>query len=156
MKACIDRLRTALVGLLAVALLFGPCLSISGFTGSGAAHAHAAHENGGASEHGPGHAAHGAMQGEQADGGSRHDAPPGCEQMCDGWAVQKSKDDLPKAVLATPVRHGSGDDAPLAILLSDRSPTGPPGHYRSIPYPVAQDAWFSGVRHFALTSRYRL
>lgn len=148
MTACIHRLRTALAGLLAVALLLGPCLSISGFTGSGTAHAHAEQNAADAFDHEThGHGGHGAMQG---DSGS--DAPPGCEQMCDGWAVQKSKQDIFKHLASFDDR----DDSPAGILLSDRTPTGPPTLERSLRVPVAQDAWLAGVCSYALTSRYRL
>lgn len=147
------RLRASLVAVLTMALLLGPCLSISGLAGTGDMHGHAPQAMADAHDHmAAGHAGHSAAI--DSDTGTK--APPGCEEMCDGWAVKSSKPDFSKSGLAAQGRVDAPDDNPAGVLFANRQTTGPPVHSQGIRLPEAQDTWLARIPGYALTGRYRL
>lgn len=149
MKACQNRLRAALVAVLTLALLLGPCLSINGFTASSVAHAHG---NAPAAGSHHGHITGG--HGEHAITSSKHDqgddSPLTCEGLCEGLAIHTTQRDV-AVVLPSP--QGGGD---IPGLLQDDA------FERDAVFPpirtgfIAGDAPLDTASVYALTSRYRL
>jgi len=156
-KSIADRLRATLVALLALTLLLGPCLSINGLTGSGSAHAHGVAAESASDAHATGHHAHRAETRpahHSNDGGS---TTPGCEEMCDGWAVQKSKRDLSIGLAvhqkSTGVEYDGGDSV---VLTTATFSFRPPDARRSPVLLSPQNGWLAALPGYAATNRYRL
>lgn len=147
------RLRASLVIVLTMALLFGPCLSIRGLAGTGGMHVHAPQTMADAHDHmAAGHAGHtGAIN---SDTGTK--APPGCEEMCDGRAIQKSKHDPSLGIIVEESNgfdHDSAGD--VARVLAGFS-LEPPDIRQSPALLHRQDSWLAILPAYSATNRYRL
>lgn len=156
MKIFCKRLQFSLVALLTFALLLGPCLSISGLTGSGSAHAHGLAAESTSESHPAGHHEHRDETRPAHHSNDGGNTTPGCEEQCDGWAVQKSKRDLAIGLAAQKpagVEYDDGGD--LAIVTASFS-LEPPDTIRSPALLTPQDSWLASVPGYARTNRYRL
>lgn len=161
MRSICPNLRSALVALLTIALLIGPCLSFNGYFGPSAAHAHGSvsqiASQGDASGHG--HAHHNAGQPTQDQQGSGHhqspnQSPISCEELCEGWAVTK---DLRSLALTGSLDSDPVDTPTISVLVGIQTDITrltlaagkPPGNRDTDAFPAPLPA-------YALTSRYRL
>jgi hypothetical protein len=149
------------VAVLSLALLIGPCLSLTGFVGAGPAHAHSQisqvdvhsdpsdHMH---AQHVSGVASHGSH--DSSHHPSPGNAPISCEDMCEGWGVSKcqrfsatdsSPDPLPD--------YNDADFDLIGVVV---------GLYHSTRRLRSSDqVWQSAnylvsARPYALTNRYRL
>jgi len=147
------------VALLAIALLLGPCLSIDGLTGSGAAHAHM-HSNGTANHAVDIHAGHHILSADQSDMhlGKTDDNQKvvGCEEQCESSAIQKSSQYVANAWAKNTSRPHGSDGNPTAILVLNKNTTGPPDARRSHSRLAFQNGWLATLPAYAVTNRYRL
>lgn len=147
--------------LLTIALLLGPCLSMTGFMGVGSAHAHSAMPN----SHAPdkaasqNHAHHGTQATAQSQNNTSHHpdpatSPPSCKELCENWAVQNSKKDLASTVFTMPTP--GNDDASSNALIFDTAIVSLTGNLRRPPLITHQDVSLESLPAYARTNRFRL
>jgi hypothetical protein len=147
--------------LLIIALLLGPCLSMTGFMGAGSAHAHGAvlSNTSQADSASQSHAHHGMQVSIESQQGTSHHpdpatSPPSCEELCENWAVKNSKKDLATTVFNPP--NLDHDDASTTALSFDVGLLHLTGHLRRPPLIAYQGASPSSLPAYALTNRFRL
>ncbi len=155
------KLRPLLAVVLALTLMVGPCLSLSGFVGAGSAHAHTqtsqvdSHSD--PSNHI--HAQHVSGVSNHGSHDSGHHPNPGnspisCEEMCEGWGVNKSQrfSTLDSSPDPSPDYENVVYDligADVGSYQSTRRLRNPGYAWRSGDEPVS-------ARPYARTNRYRL
>ena len=149
-----DKLRAGLVALLAFALLLGPCFSMTNMVLAGSALARETVSDGdatSASAHDHHGHAHGLVSHHTERDGNKS---PSCDEMCDGWGLQKSKRDLSAAIADR--AHDGDDDIDLGAAPLHVNRIEPFSLRKDAARPVSQTGWLAGVAGYTVTSRYRL
>lgn len=99
MRHALDRMKAIITVALAIALVLGPCISLTGFQGPSAAHAHAGEMKASPGAHE--HMNHGASR-DSTQAPVHHGQPLSCEELCEGWAIAKSKRDKAEGISLRP------------------------------------------------------
>lgn len=156
-----SKLRPILAVFLTVALLFGPCLSLIGFAGTGSAHAHGQTSQATAHQDSAqlGHASAVTDQHSHAGKGLGHHGTPdkfplNCEELCEGVAVKKIQRHCAIASLMEP--DGDIQDTGSTLFGVGVAYSNAASGFRKPSSQSLQDDYPLSLRQYALTRRYRL